>query len=51
MTTKHNEKKGTRLIDFPNMPVDEAIKFMESKPEWFGVALAKLCCSQIASNK
>lgn len=47
MNVNHTPRKGTRLIDIPNLPVDQALAILARMPECLGEAVAKLCYNQI----
>lgn len=51
MTTHINNIRGTRLIDVPHMPAEQAIKLLMQKPVWVREAVVKHCYRQISLHK
>lgn len=51
MQTNHTPRKGTRLIDIPHMPVEQAVAMLARMPEGIGEAVAKLCYNQINQQR
>jgi hypothetical protein len=51
MTTHINNIRGTRLIDVPHMPAEQAIKLLMQKSVWVREAVVKHCYRQISLHK
>ena len=51
MMTHVNNIRGTRLIDVPHLPVEQAIKLLMQKSVWVREAVVKHCYRQISLQK
>lgn len=51
MTMHINNIRGTRLIDVPNMPVEQAIQLLMQKSVWVREAVVKHCYRYISLHK
>ncbi len=51
MTMHTNNNRGTRLIDVPHMPIEQAIELLMNKSVWVRAAVVKHCYRHISNHK